>query len=154
MMRTTANICVRHPATNVRSLRSLGSRKIVLRAGRFAAATILALAVSMEGSGVGVRWRAIEMDSCPSGPSSCSYPASVIGSNPTTHPAIRYIWRKTVDVEDVIISALDRVADGFIISGRGDRSERLDRMHRIGRIGRVSRLDRIYPASIRSSAER
>jgi hypothetical protein len=135
--------------TNVHGLRSLASHKLALRVSRLAAVAILAVVVDIGGNGVDVRTRATEMNSCQSGPASCCYPPSVIRSNLTTNLATRYIWRETSEVEDVILSAIDRVADGFRVSDRVDRNERLNRMYRIARIGRVLSLDKIYSASIR-----
>lgn len=64
--------------------------------------------------------------------------------------SIRSTSAKIVHAEDLVVSFVDRIADGLKVSSRGDRRERLDRIHRIWRIERISRLDRIYFAGVRS----
>jgi hypothetical protein len=123
-----------------------------LRAGRFAAATILVLAVGIEGNAVVLRWRATGMNSRECRPATSPCPISVGESNSTTPLSIRSTLATIVHVEDLIVSVVDRITDGFKVSGRGDRSDRLNRIHRIGRIERVSRLDRINFASVRSTS--
>jgi hypothetical protein len=152
----TARVCFEgHPMTN--AWRSVGAgnglHKISfsLRAGKFAAAAILVLAVGIVGNAVVLRWRATGTNSRDCRPATSPYPLSVGESDSTTPLSIQSTSAKIVHVEDLIVSVVDRIADGFKVSSRGDGSDRLYRIHRIGRIERVSRLDRIYLTSGRSA---
>jgi hypothetical protein len=133
------------PMITFRHFASRGNERnmilFALRTGAFAAAMILLSIVGTEGSAVVLRWRSSEMSSREPLPASSRYAVSVRESDSMTPPNNAPFLREVINMANTIASVIDRIADGFRLSGSSDR---ISRVHRIVRIERVSRMDRIF----------